>query len=169
MSPARPAPALVRRRGGRVGAGRVRGVSLIELVIVIMLVALTSVLAAGAMGGGFKGMQLRSAAKEIAAQLRHTRMRAIASGETQRFTIDPAGHAWQGADGRRGEIPDALRVSFIGARQVQPSAGEGAILFFSDGASTGGRIRLERDGAAWQADVAWLTGEVRLQRAAATP
>lgn len=150
-------------------ARRSRGVSLLELVIVITLVALMSLLAAAAMGGGFKGMQLRSAAKEVAAQLRFTRTRAIATGQTQRFVIDPQAHAWQAAGQRRGEIPQTLRIVFTGAREAQPARGEGAILFFADGASTGGRVQLSRESAAWNVDVAWLTGEVRLSRGETRP
>lgn len=149
-------------------ARRARGVSLIELVIVITLVAIMSLLAASAMSGGFKGMQLRSTAKELASQMRFARTRAIATGKTQRFVIDPQKHAWTAAE-HHGEIPPELRVTFVGAREVQPAAGEGAILFFSDGASTGGRVRLMRDSAAWSIDVAWLTGEVKLSRAEAAP
>jgi general secretion pathway protein H len=152
------------RRGLGARPGAVRGVSLVELVLVIVLVGLMSLLAASAMGGGFKGMQLRSSAKEIAAQLRHTRTRAIASGQTQRFSIDPRARSWEGADGRRGTIPGTLGITFTGARQTQPREGVGAILFFADGASTGGRVRLSRESAAWDIDVNWLTGEVRLTR-----
>jgi len=56
-------------------------------------------------------------------------------------------------------------VQFTGAREVQPSEGVGAIVFFSDGASTGGRVQLRMRDAAWNIDVAWLTGEVTLRRA----
>lgn len=152
------------RRTAAPAARRARGVSLIEIIIVIVLIAVMSLLAAGAMTGGFKGMQLRSSAKEIASQLRFTRTRAIATGQTQRFVLQPRSHAWQAPDGRHGDIPSELHVAFIGARQTQPSADEGAILFFADGASTGGRVRLERDTAAWNVDVSWLTGEVKLER-----
>ena len=114
-----------RRRTGP-PARRARGVSLIEIVIVITLVAVMSLLAASAMNGGFKGMQLRSAAKEIASQLRYTRTRAIATGHTQRFVLDVQGHAWQAAE-HHGDIPRALQVSFIGAREAQPERGQGAL------------------------------------------
>ena len=165
MNPHRPAPLPAR---GRSVPPRhaMRGVSLVELVLVIVLIGLMSVLAATAMGGGFKGMQLRSSAKEVAAQLRYTRTRAIATGQTQRFSIDPRTQAWEAADGRRGEVPEVLDVAFVGARQAQAREDVGAILFFSDGASTGGRVRISRDTAAWNVDVKWLTGEVRLARAA---
>jgi general secretion pathway protein H len=48
---------------------------------------------------------------------------------------------------------------------LQPSPGEGAIRFFADGASTGGRIQVSLKGATWNIDVAWLTGQVKLRRA----
>lgn len=147
----------MRRRGPR----RTRGFTLLELVLVLGLVALSSLLAAAAMSGGVDGMRLRSAAKELAAQLRFTRAQAIATGEPQRFTLDPVAHRWTAPKSRDGELPRQLAIEFIGAREVQPSEGEGAIVFFADGASTGGRVRLAVEEAAWDIEVAWLTGQVR--------
>lgn len=138
--------------------------SLIEVMVVVALIAGVSVLAASAMSGGFKGMKLRSASKEVAAQLRFTRTQAINTGEPQRFTIDPTTHAWSAPNGRHGEIPAAVAVKFTGARQAQERDGEGAVMFFADGASTGGRVHLSVDKAAFNIDVAWLTGQVRLKR-----
>lgn len=143
----------------------VRGTSLLEMLLVIALIAGIGLLAAGALGGGLAGMQLRSSAKEVAAALRFTRTQAIATGKPQRFTLDPAAHRWTAPNGRKGEIPDSLRITFTGAREVQPRRGEGAIVFFADGASTGGRVQLSARQAAWNVDVAWLTGEVKLRRA----
>lgn len=143
----------------------VRGTSLLEMLLVIALIAGIGLLAAGALGGGLAGMQLRSSAKEVAAALRFTRTQAIATGKPQRFTLDPAAHRWTAPNGRKGEIPDSLRITFTGAREMQPRRGEGAIVFFADGASTGGRVQLSARRAAWNVDVAWLTGEVKLRRA----
>jgi len=145
------------------------GVSLLEMLLVVALIAAASLLAAAAFSGGLAGMELRSTAKEIAAELRFTRTRAIASGQPQRFVIDPVARTWRAPDDHAGEIPGDLQVRFIGAREVQPSQGEGGVMFFSDGAATGGRIQLSREGAAWNIDVAWLTGEVTLARAEASP
>ena len=148
---------------------KARGVSLLEMLLVVALLAAVSVLAAGAMTGGFTGMQLRSQAKQITAQLRYTRTQAIATGQSQRFTIDPQAHTWTAPNNRHGDIPEKLRVRFIGAREVQPRQGEGAIVFFPDGASTGGRVQLSAKKAAMNIDVTWLTGEVRLRRGQVTP
>ncbi|MFC5577160.1 GspH/FimT family pseudopilin [Lysobacter niabensis] len=143
---------------------KVRGVSLLEMLLVIALLAAISVVAAGAMTGGFAGMQLRSEAKRITAQLRYTRTQAIATGQPQRFTIDPQGRTWTAPNDRHGYIPEKLGITFTGAREVQPRRGEGAIVFFPDGASTGGRVQLSARQAAMNIDVTWLTGEVRLRR-----
>lgn len=161
------ASVVIGRRGSAGIGDRHRGASLLEMLLVIALIAAASLLAAAAFTGGFKGMQLRSTAKEVAAQVRYTRTQAIATGQPQRFVIDPQARRWQAPNGRRGEIPASLGVVFTGAREVRPSESEGAIMFFADGAATGGRIRLTLERAAWDIDVAWLTGEVRLRRAGA--
>jgi general secretion pathway protein H len=144
---------------------RARGFTLLELVLVLAIIALATLLGAGAIGRGMEGLRLRSAANGIAAQLRFTRAQALATGEPQRFTIDPAAHAWEAPKDRHGELPARASVVFIGAREVQPAEGQGAIVFFPDGAATGGRVRIQQGGATWQVDVAWLTGQVAVSRA----
>src|SRR5688572_23368034 len=122
------------RAGRHVSHGRASGFSLLEVLVVMVLIATVSVLAAAAVTGGFAGMRLRSDAKEIAAQLRYTRAQAIATGRAQRFVIDPERHAWSAAEDRKGEIAEQFAVTFTGAREVQPARGQGAIVFFHDGA-----------------------------------
>ena len=152
------------RRAGRGGARRASGFSLVEMLVVVALVAAVGVLSVGVLGGGMDRIRLNSAAKEVAGQLRFARAQAIATGTPQRFLIDPRTRAWQGARGRSGKLPDGIAIRFTGAREVQPSEDVGAIVFFGDGASTGGRIRLTLREAGWNVDVAWLTGEVALHR-----
>ena len=144
-----------------------RGFTVLEVLLVVAILALAAAITAGALTGGFRGMELRSTAKEMAANLRYTRARAISTGQPQRFVVDPEAHAWTAPNGRDGEIPQRLSIEFTGAREAQPIAGQGAIAFFPDGAATGGRITLAVDDAAWRIDVAWLTGEVRVGRAEA--
>ena len=147
-----------------------RGFTLLEIVLVMAIIALASVLAAAAMTGGFKGMQLKASAKELASNLRYTRTQAIATGKPQRFLVDPTKHTWRAPNAHHGSIPAKLGIEFTGAREAQVSgapSGEGAIEFFPDGAATGGRIRLIAGTSAWDIDVAWLTGQVKLSQAKA--
>ena len=146
---------------------RQKGFTLLELVLVLGLIAIATALAAASMGHGFSGMRLRGSAHELAAQLRFTRTLAIATGESQRFTIAPRSRRWTAPKDRHGTVPPQLGVAFYGAREAQPSLEEGAIVFFPDGASTGGRLRLQFEQAAWDVEVAWLTGEVRVEPAIA--
>ncbi len=148
------------------GRSTARGFTLLEIILVMGVIALASVLAAAAMGGGFKGMQLKASARQIASNLRYTRAQAIATGQPQRFVIDPHRHLWLAPKSHHGDIPPKLGITFTGAREVQPRAGQGAIEFFPDGASTGGRIRLTSGKAAMDVDVAWLTGQVEITRVA---
>jgi general secretion pathway protein H len=141
-----------------------RGFSLLEMLLVVSLIAATGLLAAGVLTGGIDRLQLKSSAQEIASQLRYTRAHAIATGTPQRFAIDPAAHTWQAPSDRDGDVPERLGITFTGAREVQARDDEGAILFFGDGASTGGRVQISFRDAAWNVDVAWLTGEVTLRR-----
>ena len=146
---------------------RAPGFTLIEMLVVLALIAAASALAAGVLTGGIAGLRLRSSASTIASQLRYTRAQALATGEAQRFVIDPRAHRWSAPHGHHGDVPPALGIEFIGARETKPSPGEGAIVFFPDGASTGGRVQLSAKRAAWNVDVTWLTGEVRVARAEA--
>ena len=151
-------------RAARAGALRAAGFTLIELVAVILIIAIATGLATVAMTGGFDGIRLRSASSEVAAQLRFTRAQALATGKRQDFSIDPHAHTWKAPKDRHGSLPKQLGIEFYGAREVQPSASEGGIAFFPDGASTGGRIRLSAKQAVRDIDVAWLTGEVKVKR-----
>lgn len=133
------------------------------------IIAAATLLGAMATTGGFERMRVQSSTKQIAANLRYTRTQAIATGLPQRFVIDPRDHAWQAPNDRHGTIPASLGVYFVGAREVQPSQDSGAIVFFDDGASTGGRVQIAGEHAAWNVDVAWLTGEVTVNRAETRP
>lgn len=137
------------------------GFSLLEMLLVVLLIASVSALAVASLGGGMDGWRLRAAVRDVGSELRHARARALASGQQQRFTITPAARAWHGINGRKGTVHERIGVTFTGARALQPDEGEGAIVFFADGASSGGRIDLAIRDSVWRIDVAWLTGEVR--------
>lgn len=143
-------------------------------MLVMVLVAAATLLAVSAFGSGMQGMKLRSGAKDLAAQFRFARVVAISSGQVQDVVVDPRGRRWEGPKGRSGSLPEGGEIVFTGARaeQFAPGSaqdGKGAVRFFPDGAATGGRVRLLANGAGWDVDVGWLTGEVRVSRVQAAP
>ena len=143
------------------------GFTLLETIIVLVLAGAIFALAAGLLSRKLPGQQLRIAAKEVAAQLRYTRAQALASGQSQVFSLDARTREWNAAGRHHGKLPGDVQIVATGARNEAGREGVAAVRFFPEGAATGGRFVLSHDDAAWQVDVQWLTGEVSLQRAAA--
>ena len=144
------------------------GVSLLELMVVVVLIATATALAATVMTAGLPGQQLRGAARELAAQMRYTRAQAIVTGQSQVFTVNANTRDWQAPNRRHGTLPKAIDIVATSARNEQPADGVAAFRFFPDGSATGGRLLLQRDSAAWQLDIDWLTGQVAVVRAEAS-
>lgn len=173
-------------------ATRAAGFTLIEALVVLALMATAFALFAGALVGALPGQQLRDATHRLAAEMRATRARAVATGVDQSFIVDTQARTWRsgpsegaiddaganpgaslpgskpanprGNAHRSGEFDDALALGATVAREEQPGPGIAAIRFFADGSSTGGRVVVRRGGAAWRVDVNWLTGAVRVER-----
>lgn len=148
---------------------RARGMSLLEVLVVVALIATLAGIAAMVIGRALPGQQLRAAARELAAELRFTRAQAIATGREQSFRIDVDSRRWDAAGKRSGALPDEIELVAISAREEQPAQREAAVRFFPEGAATGGRFVLRRGDAAWRVDVAWLTGEVTITRGEGAP
>lgn len=141
------------------------GFTLLEILAVVALVATIMGLAVYTLNAGLPGAQLRGAARELAAELRFARAVAIASGQSQVFTLDARTREWRGPQRHAGTLPRSIEVVATGARIEQAEPDEVSVRFFPEGAATGGRFVLHHDGAAWRVDVEWLTGQVTLQRA----
>lgn len=136
--------------------------------MVVGLIALVMTFAAYTLSQQLPGQQLRSSAKELAAELRFTKSQAMVTGQAQTFQINANTREWIGAKNHSGELPDSLEIIATTAKREQPEDGVAAIKFFPDGAATGGRIVLKHDTAKWQVDVKWLTGEVTVTKPVAS-
>lgn len=148
---------------------RARGMSLLELLVVVALIATLAGIGAMVIGRAMPGQELRAAARELAAELRYTRAQAIATGTEQVFRLEVDSRRWDAAGKRSGQLPMDIELVATTARDLQPVPREAVVRFFPEGAATGGRVVLRRDGAAWRVDVAWLTGEVTLSRGEGRP
>ncbi|MGH8108775.1 MAG: type II secretion system protein XpsH [Arenimonas sp.] len=146
-----------------------RGFSLLEIVVVVGLISVLVTFAAYALNKQRPGQQLRSSAKELAAELRFTKSQAMMTGQAQVFQINANTREWTGPKNHSGVLPKSLEIIATTAKREQPDDGIAAIKFFPDGAATGGRIVLQHDKAKWQVDVKWLTGEVKVTKPGSLP
>jgi general secretion pathway protein H len=137
------------------------GFTLLELLVVLVLVAGALALVPGLIAGRSPPV-LDGSAREIAGVLREARSRAIFLGRDQRVTLDLDARRLIDARGRETALPEGLGLALLTATAELEGDGRGAIRFFPDGGSTGGRVRLVQDGREIAVVVDWLTGRVAI-------
>jgi general secretion pathway protein H len=132
---------------------------MVVMAVVTLLLAITPPLLTAAI----PGLELRTSARQIASGLRLAREEAIRSGGEAAFVLDVEERVFQ-VDGpfRPTHIPDGLELKLEAAEREMQSDSVGAIRFFPDGTSTGGRVIVSRGDAGWQVGAQWLTGRVEL-------
>lgn len=141
------------------------GFTLLELIAVIALLAISLGAASVFISRGLDNLRAREAGRELALALRTARVKAMDSGHPGQLDFDVARRRYQLPGTPARTLPAGMTMTLTTAAAL--GAGQrAAIAFYPDGSSTGGRVRLERDGRAWRIEVAWLTGEVRWKEAA---
>ncbi len=141
---------------------RAAGFSLIELMVVMLLIVLLFAVVGVSVSRSVGGAEIRNAAREITAGIRHTRGQAIIQRQQQVFLVDANQRTWQAANREPVQLPDGLEITLETARSEMTGENAGGIRFFPDGASTGGSVRVHAQQREWQINIAWLTGEVSI-------
>lgn len=148
-----------RRAAGRGGDG----VSLLELLVVLMLMSLIAVMAVPFMSGGVSGSELKGAAREVAAGLRFARSDAVSSRRETRLVLDLEQRTFRiDRDPRVHALPKQVDLKLFTAQRDLVDAKSGAIRFFPDGGSNGGRVTIAAGERKYEVDVDWLTGRVAI-------
>lgn len=143
-----------------------RGFTLLEILLVMALVSGAMVMMAAALARGGDGSRLRVASSQMANGLRDTRARAMLNQVPERFELNLQARHWQAAGRSAQPVSTGIDLTMTTASELRTPAG-GSIVFFPDGASTGGRVELAQGGQVWRLDVNWLTGQVRTTRVSA--
>lgn len=140
------------------------GITLIEMLVVLAIVGLLYALAMPAWRSPVRSTELRAAALNLTSHLRAARAAAIARGRATGITIDVPNRRYTSEfDGRVYALPSDFGVSVRAADGLTQHRDAARILFFADGSSSGGHVRLQSGGRTVEVGIEWLTGVVRVE------
>lgn len=109
-----------------------RGFTLLELLVVLLLLGLSSLIVLPAIDKGLRDREVRQSALEIAALARELRSKALRENSLQRLVFDPHENSYQAWDGRK--IVLSQEIEIAGVEGGEP-IGEGLtqFLFYPNG------------------------------------
>ena len=163
-----------------------RGFTLLELLVVLVIISLTSVLVAPQLTGSLAKTNLQTASKKISASLRYARSQAASEKityvavfdfEKDRLSIKTGQEAQTGetlkedlGDGEEPvirsksyDLPDGVKLEKGISGEDEIDSGLFQIAFFPTGSSSGGDVILTSDrGKQYKISVDFITGIVRL-------
>ncbi len=141
------------------------GVTLLELLIVLSIMAIVAALVLPMFGGtGVSTGELKSAARQLAAGLRVARSEALATRQETRVMLDLEQRTFRiDRDASLHTLPRMIEVKLFTAQSDLVNDRVGAIRFFADGGSNGGRVTLAAGTRKYDIDIDWLTGRVAIQ------
>ena len=144
-------------------ANRGAGFTLIEVIVVMAIAATALALVGSIVFRGPSTQDLKAAARTLASGLRHAQTTAMATRRDALLTLDlDAREYYLPADARGHKLPDGLELKLFTAQSEAVSEKKGAIRFYPDGSSTGGRITVQAGERKFLVDVDWLTGRVSI-------
>ena len=138
--------------------------TMIEILVVLSIMAIGAAIVVPMIGGtGASSGDLRSAARQIAAGLRHARSEAIAQRRETVLTLDLEKRSFRVAqEPREIALPERVEIKLFTAQSDLVNERQGAIRFFPDGGSNGGRVTVASGERKYEVDVDWLTGRVAI-------
>ena len=137
------------------------GFTLLELLVVITILALMSTLVGVNFGGD--RTNLDSIARTLVTDLRYVRSKAMVGNADTALVVDLSRGAYFSRAAKiERELPKSVALELTVDRR--DSDGErGRIMFYPDGSSSGGKLRLSRNGRALEITTAWLNGYVTIR------
>lgn len=144
------------------GSQTERGFTLLELLIVLVLIALAATVGQLMVRGG-GGMELRTAARGVARDLRTLKQQAVRRQTAMSILVKTTeGQALVGDETSTLKLPTDLNLSYDPGPAAIVDQPSNRLIFFPDGSSTGGSITLRRGSTAIRVRIAELDGEVKV-------
>jgi general secretion pathway protein H len=136
---------------------------LLELLIVIALMGIIAALVVPMFGGPVSTSELRATARQLAAGLRLARSEAVSERRETFLVVDVAGKRFKvDREARERALPAKVDLKLFTAQNDLVNENIGAIRFYPDGGSNGGRITVASGNRKFDVDVDWLTGRVAI-------
>ena len=143
-------------------SGRMAGFTLLEVVVVLVIGAMIyAVLLATPFGRSSAG-DVKAAARTLASGLRQAQTVAITTRRDALLTVDVEAREFRVAGLEPHHVSDRVDLKLYTAQQEVSSERVGAIRFYPDGSSTGGRITVSAGERKYLVDVDWITGRVSI-------
>lgn len=130
--------------GFRKSAQGSAGFTLVEIILVLFILALTSALLIPRIGAGMKRMADRELLQEFTQTLRGARLRAMNSNQVIAFRINGAERVYGIENPPSHPIPENVDIFADGLEQ-DPDTGDFIILFYPDGSITGSDVEIVLD------------------------
>ena len=115
---------------------RQSGFSLIELIVVLMIVAIASGLAAPGLKSGWRSREVRTGTRSLAAVMRGLRERAVRRGVEQELVLDADGQTFSWSDGKEAVLPGGATITAIRGGWRDQDGGV-RVVFYPNGGSSG--------------------------------
>lgn len=142
---------------------RAAGFTLLEMLVVLMIMGLVAALTIPTFGTGVSSTALKGAARDVAAGLRLARGQAITQRAEAALELDVAARSFRvPPDPRVHSLPSGIELKLFTAQRDLVNDQVGAVRFYPDGGSNGGRITLAAGERKFDVDVDWLTGRIAI-------
>ncbi|MEI6413713.1 MAG: GspH/FimT family pseudopilin [Pseudomonadota bacterium] len=140
------------------------GFTLLELLVVLAIAGFMMAVVPPLISAALPGVETQAAARQLAAGLRFARGQAVYGGAPVALTIDLDNLRFSvpGQD-HPVSLPSRVKLHLTTVYSERLDDHQGAIRFFPDGSSTGGRVRVSQGRSGYDVDVAWLTGRVEVR------
>lgn len=140
-----------------------KGFTLLELLIVLALMAIVAGFVMPMFGGPVSTSELRATARQLAAGLRLAQSEAVSQRRETFLVLDVAGKRFKvDTDPHEHKLSPKIELKLFTAQNDLVSESVGAIRFFPDGGSNGGRITVAAGARKFDVDIDWLTGRVAI-------
>lgn len=151
----------------RDGFSRQRGYTLLEMLIVMGIFSLMLGFAVPSLRSSSSAGAVKHAEAVLVSAFREARARAVATNRQTGVRLDlTANRLSQGPDFSAADAEilgdQSLQIQLTTARALVAGEGDGAIVFFPDGTSSGGRVILQSGSAVSVVEVDWMTGQTRI-------